>query len=1089
MDAERAMLQALMTRRRNLIAQLVAQNGERGRLLAWTILRTADSLLSRDLEALQRYLDRQSPGQPVQAPEAVTATSSGLGIAEPGQLWSPDTAALSAGALAWQAASDVISSTPPSAHEHAAPATAVALSFATLASLDLPLTVRQWPPASSTDPSPAAADTPTPVVPAAPPTPEVEAGLVPYTVPVDDAGYVAQSHAGLTVDSGAGPQAVSTANGDVAAALALPVTSTAPIRPRDWQPFGAPQVPDRATLQRRLAAVAGTLARVRAMESWLRVDAPSGVLTAGDAIPSTDVLRQRADHWMATIPLGAQAAGPAPAAAYGGTAPRAATADGTGPDAAQLPVASQSLSGATVAFSQGAANDPAAGVALYEAVSSGSAPVAYSVISDSTDTGIEANWATLPLPVSPTITATATLTPSATATPRGHGDGTPPTMAPTRSSSAPVRPAATISATSRATEVAASGATGVSTKTAVAAVPPSATRKAGSRHTEPTAVTATAVVEPSPTAAPATDTASPVSATVAAITASATAGATIAGGRHITATPPVSATATRVERAGATPDMAAGHTSTPTPSRTVTAAVSPTRLAAGIATEAAVTGTATMSATPAISATATLTITPTTTDGSSATPAISVTASRTVTSTVVASDSTATITATAGISATPGIGETPTGSSSPDFMSSSGISQTTGITAGLDLVLDNAATLTATVGLTDTAPLTLVVTLPITAVRNLVTPDYLATRSALETVLNKGQALFAQLQAQQAVLESAYRVRLRAVVERNSYRERLWQAQYDAHVRYVIDYPKYWRRVIAYDAYAHRMHLASIRYEQWKSRYNAWTHYAQLLAAYRAALDARRHVAATPTAGPVGSPLPPLPPKPVMPPFPGPEPPPFTEPPPPWPGAPPVAVPNPGPEPRGEDLPVPPEAVPPWDGDADLISVLRYGSVSSGPNAIGREETTQASLLADGAFDLVGGYDDPLHGPIVTYWGGSTIFQSFHTGIDIAAPLYTPIHAVADGVVIWAGYAVPGQRHESYGLCVVIQHNAHISTMYAHMDDLVYGLSVRVGDLVRKGQVIGHVGMTGWTTGPHLHFETRENNVQFNPLLLIPNPE
>ncbi len=200
-------------------------------------------------------------------------------------------------------------------------------------------------------------------------------------------------------------------------------------------------------------------------------------------------------------------------------------------------------------------------------------------------------------------------------------------------------------------------------------------------------------------------------------------------------------------------------------------------------------------------------------------------------------------------------------------------------------------------------------------------------------------------------------------------------------------------------------------------------------------------------------------------------------------------MPNPGPEPRGEDLPVPPEAVPPWDGDADLISVLRYGSVSSGPNAIGREETTQASLLADGAFDLVGGYDDPLHGPIVTYWGGSTIFQSFHTGIDIAAPLYTPIHAVADGVVIWAGYAVPGQRHESYGLCVVIQHNAHISTMYAHMDDLVYGLSVRVGDLVRKGQVIGHVGMTGWTTGPHLHFETRENNVQFNPLLLIPNPE
>jgi hypothetical protein len=416
------------------------------------------------------------------------------------------------------------------------------------------------------------------------------------------------------------------------------------------------------------------------------------------------------------------------------------------------------------------------------------------------------------------------------------------------------------------------------------------------------------------------------------------------------------------------------------------------------------------------------------------------------------------------------------------------ITQATGITAGLDLVLDHAATLTATVGLTGTAPLTLVVTLPVTAVRNLVTPQYLATREALERVLDKGSALFARLQAEQSVLESAYRTRLRAVVERNSYRERLWQALYDGHLHYLTAYPAYWRRVIAYNAYAHRLHLASIRYEQWKSRYNAWTHYAQLLAAYHAAVDARQRVS-TPTAGSVDSPLSPLPPKPVMPLFPGPEPPPFTELEPPWPGSPPVAVPNPGPEPRGEDLPVPPEAVPPWDGDTQVISVLSYRSVGSGPNAIGREETTQAALLANGAFDLVGGYDVPLHGPIVTYWGGSTIFQSFHTGIDIAAPLYTPIRAVADGVVIWAGYAVPGQRHASYGLCVVIQHNAHISTMYAHMDDLVYGLSVRQGDLVRKGQIIGHVGMTGWTTGPHLHFETRENNVQFNPLLLIPNPQ
>ena len=102
--------------------------------------------------------------------------------------------------------------------------------------------------------------------------------------------------------------------------------------------------------------------------------------------------------------------------------------------------------------------------------------------------------------------------------------------------------------------------------------------------------------------------------------------------------------------------------------------------------------------------------------------------------------------------------------------------------------------------------------------------------------------------------------------------------------------------------------------------------------------------------------------------------------------------------------------------------------------------------------------------------------------------MYTPVRAAAAGQVIWAGYAVPGQRHDSYGLCVIIQHNAHFSTLYAHMDDLTYGLQVRVGDIVQQGQIIGHVGLTGWTTGPHLHFEMRQDNVQFNPLLLLPNP-
>jgi len=90
-----------------------------------------------------------------------------------------------------------------------------------------------------------------------------------------------------------------------------------------------------------------------------------------------------------------------------------------------------------------------------------------------------------------------------------------------------------------------------------------------------------------------------------------------------------------------------------------------------------------------------------------------------------------------------------------------------------------------------------------------------------------------------------------------------------------------------------------------------------------------------------------------------------------------------------------------------------------------------------------------------------SFFQAFHPGLDIANAEYTPIHAAAAGVVVWAGLAVPGDDHGSYGNCVIIKHNDHISTLYAHMDDQIHPLEVRVGDVVQQGQVIGYEGMTG----------------------------
>jgi len=426
---------------------------------------------------------------------------------------------------------------------------------------------------------------------------------------------------------------------------------------------------------------------------------------------------------------------------------------------------------------------------------------------------------------------------------------------------------------------------------------------------------------------------------------------------------------------------------------------------------------------------------------------------------------------------------------------------TLGVTLALSAIGD-APIVTMTAALTDSAPLTLAVTLPLTAARSLAPVGFLSDRGTLESVLRQGQALYESLQAREADVESNYRARLAVVAAENSEIGQRWLARLYAFEGYQRAFPAYERRVAAFDAYAHRLRVSRIQHDLWVSRKAAWDRYAQALRDYNAAV-ASRAAQAPPSAGtapisgttPVSetapAPAAPLPPKPVAPPyFPGPEPTPFVEAPPAWPGAAPLFVLNPGPQPSGYPLPTPPAAVPPWDGDIPSLSILSDVGVAIGVGAAGYEETTQGSLLTNGALDdLPTGYEDPIKGVITTYWGGHTIFQSFHPGVDIAAPLYTPIHAAAAGKVVWAGYAVPGERHESYGNCVIIQHNSHFSTLYAHMDDLRYGLQVHVGDIVRQDQVIGYEGLTGWTTGPHLHFEIRDNNVQVNPLLLIPNPQ
>ena len=96
-----------------------------------------------------------------------------------------------------------------------------------------------------------------------------------------------------------------------------------------------------------------------------------------------------------------------------------------------------------------------------------------------------------------------------------------------------------------------------------------------------------------------------------------------------------------------------------------------------------------------------------------------------------------------------------------------------------------------------------------------------------------------------------------------------------------------------------------------------------------------------------------------------------------------------------------------------------------------------------------------------------------HEGIDLPAPIGTPVHAAADGQVVYAGNGIRG-----YGNLIVIQHEGDLLTVYAHNSQLL----VAQGEKVRAGQRIALVGQTGHATGPHLHFEVRSGQIPVDPV-------
>ena len=116
---------------------------------------------------------------------------------------------------------------------------------------------------------------------------------------------------------------------------------------------------------------------------------------------------------------------------------------------------------------------------------------------------------------------------------------------------------------------------------------------------------------------------------------------------------------------------------------------------------------------------------------------------------------------------------------------------------------------------------------------------------------------------------------------------------------------------------------------------------------------------------------------------------------------------------------------------------------------------------------ITSGFTAARYHPILQAWRA-------HTGVDFAAPMGARIKATADGIVEFAG------MQGGYGNVVILRHQSKFTTLYAHMAG--FASNIRKGARVQQGDVIGTVGMTGLTTGPHVHYEFRVDNVHRDPL-------
>lgn len=169
------------------------------------------------------------------------------------------------------------------------------------------------------------------------------------------------------------------------------------------------------------------------------------------------------------------------------------------------------------------------------------------------------------------------------------------------------------------------------------------------------------------------------------------------------------------------------------------------------------------------------------------------------------------------------------------------------------------------------------------------------------------------------------------------------------------------------------------------------------------------------------------------------------------------------------------------NGDQEFRSLFStWQSLDKGPQLAASSTQAPVRRVAIGAVGATSSVSIPSRMPLETarftsdygmrthpILGG----RRGHKGVDLAAPTGTPIFATADGTVSQAEW------FSSYGLYVALEHGGQLQTRYGHMSRL----NVAPGQRVRKGDIIGYVGSTGRSTGPHLHYEVRVAGVAVNP--------